>query len=35
MMNANSLLKHPGFAPIPVEEIGPYEDAFRKLPSRP
>jgi hypothetical protein len=30
----NPLFKRPGFAPIPVEEIGLYEDAFRKLPQR-
>ena len=30
----NPLLNRPGFAPIPVEEIGLYADAFRKLPGR-
>jgi len=30
----NPLLNRPGFAPIPVAEIGLYPDAFRKLPGR-
>ena len=30
----NPLLNRPGFAPIPVQEIGLYADAFRKLPGQ-
>ncbi len=31
----NPLLRRPGFAPIPVEEIGLYPDAYRNLPVNP